>query len=216
MNAPTRYCLAVALIGLALPVQAAPAPHKDIIQLWRTVKPPPPPTLKPVTLDPAKTALFVMDFNKRTCVPERRARCAAVVPAIKTLLARARAAHMLVIFTFSPNMTRDDLLASIGPEPGDRVYHQGIDKFQGNDLEQVLKSRGIDTVISVGTSANGAAMYGAMSAQMHGFKVVVPVDLLNADTLYAEQLAAWEIANGPRVREVSTLTRSDMITFGER
>jgi nicotinamidase-related amidase len=204
-------CAALLVCGAAM---AAPAVQRpDIIQLWDQVKPPPPPEVRPVTLDPAKTVLFVMDFNRNSCVPERRARCAAIVPDIKALIARARARNMLVIYTFSPNMTRADLMDEIGPGPDDRVYQQGVDKFAHNDLEQLLRSRGITTIIDVGTSANGAALFAALSAEMHGFDVVVPVDLLNGDDLYQEQMAAWEIVNGPRVRERSTLTRTDMVGF---
>jgi hypothetical protein len=33
------------------------------------------------------------------------------------------------------------------------------------------------------------------------------------DTAYAEQISIWEMANGPTVRNATTLTRSDMLSW---
>jgi len=45
-----------------------------IIEEWATVKAPPPPEVKAVTVDAKKSALLLMDFNRVSCVPERRTR----------------------------------------------------------------------------------------------------------------------------------------------
>ena len=39
-----------------------PARATDVVAEWSTVQMPPPPTLKPVTVDPKTTALFLLDF----------------------------------------------------------------------------------------------------------------------------------------------------------
>src|SRR3954471_12490966 len=70
---------------------------QDVMTAWDSIKPMPPPALKAVSLDPAKTALIVMDFDKKTCVPARRARCADALPNVSALLAKARAKQMLVV-----------------------------------------------------------------------------------------------------------------------
>ena len=46
---------------------AAPASAQTVIDEWSSVKAPPAPELKPVTVDPKTTALLVMDFVKQTC-----------------------------------------------------------------------------------------------------------------------------------------------------
>ena len=46
--------------------------------------------LKPVTVDPKTTALLMLDFMNQNC--GKRPRCLATIPAMKKLLAEARAA----------------------------------------------------------------------------------------------------------------------------
>ena len=65
----------------------------------------------------------------------------------------------------------------------------------------------------VGTQANGSVLFTTVGAAMRGFKVVVPIDTLPADTAYQEQLAIWEIANAPGIAGEATLTRTDMLKF---
>lgn len=57
-----------------------------IIEEWAHVTAPAAPELKPVKIDPQNAALLILDIEKRTCNPERRPRCIASVPRIKSLL----------------------------------------------------------------------------------------------------------------------------------
>ena len=52
---------------------AAPARAADIIADWPTIQMPPPPVLKPATLDPKTTALFLFDSRTRTATSVRAA-----------------------------------------------------------------------------------------------------------------------------------------------
>lgn len=87
------------------------------------------------------------------------------------------------------------------------------DKFLGTNLEQLLRDRGIRTVIVVGTSAHGAVLHTASSAALRGLQVVVPVDGMSADTLYIEQYTAWHLANAPTIGARVTMTTTDQIRF---
>ena len=58
-----------------------PAHTADIITEWATVKTPPVPELKPVTLDGKTTALLILDMMKSGCTA--RPRCVATVPNVK-------------------------------------------------------------------------------------------------------------------------------------
>jgi nicotinamidase-related amidase len=209
------HAIAVLVLAAALAQVATPAAAQapDILQEWASIKAPPPPALKAVTLDPAKTALISMDFNQKNCIPAQRLRCAAVLPKVQKLIAEARAKGIMVVHTYTPNMEKSDIVKDVGPAPGELVLQVRGDKFLGNDLEKTLKAKGITTVLLVGTSANGAVMFTAIGASQRGFKAVVPIDTMPADTAYQEQLAIWEIANGPGVREDSTLTKTDMLKF---
>ncbi len=188
---------------------------QTILEEWDSVKAPPPPTdkIKPVTLDPKKTALISMDFNRRNCTAERRVRCFAVLPRVQNLLAAARAKGVLVVHTLTSNMQPDDIVASVGPAGGEQVVRGRGDKFSGNDLEKMLKDKGIDTVLLLGTSANSAVLYTAFGAVQRGFKPVIPIDTMPAETAHQEQFAIWQIANGSQLDDHATLTRSDLVKF---
>ena len=110
-------------------------------------------------------------------------------------------------------MVESDIVADVKPLQNERVVQVRGDKFDKNDLNETLKNKGINTIITVGTSANGAVLFTAIGASQRGFKVVVPVDAMPADTAYQEQFSIWEIANGPTIREVSTLTTLERIHF---
>ena len=93
------------------------------------------------------------------------------------------------------------------------MVKSSVDKFYNTDLEEILRTRGVETVIVVGTSAHGAVLHTATGAALRGLRVVVPVDGLSAGEAYAEQYTCWHLANGPGTRRQAALTRMDMIAF---
>src|ERR1700689_1310475 len=90
--------LLLALLALSL---AAPARAQNIIEQWTSVKTPPPPALKPVTVDPKTTALLMLDFMNQNC--GKRPACVASIPAMENLLAAARAAKASVVYSIIAN-----------------------------------------------------------------------------------------------------------------
>jgi nicotinamidase-related amidase len=193
-----------AFLGAAAPLQA-----QTVIDEWASVKAPPPPALKPVTLEPKTTALLLLDFLNQNC--GKRARCLATVPGAKKLLAEARAKGVTVIYSCFPGTTAADILKDLAPAGNEPVVAAQADKFLNTDLAKILKDKGIETVITMGTSANGAVLYTASAAGLRGMKVIVPVDGMSADEPYAEQLTAWQLGAG--FRPPVTLTKTDMIKF---
>jgi len=179
---------------------------------WATVQAPPPPELKPVTLETPTTALLVMDIQKQNCNMEMRPRCVVSVPKIQRLLVKAREKGMLVVHTLARNGEVADILGELAPLPEEPVVKSGADKFFNSDLEKILKERKITSVITVGTAAHGAVLHTATAAALRGFKVIVPVDGMSADS-YAEQYTAWHLANGPGSRNQTTLTKIRLIEF---
>ena len=101
---------------------------------------------------------------------------------------------------------------AISQRPQKVVKGRG-DKLSGSDLEKILKDKGIETVIIVGTSANSAVMYTAFGAVQRGFKPIVPIDGLPSETAYQEQFTIWQIANGSQLSDNAVLTRLDQIKF---
>lgn len=200
---------ATSLIQVAVPASAF---AQTIVDEWSTVKAPPAPELKPVTIDPKVTALLILDIQKQNCNMERRPRCVASVPKIQGLLARTRAKGVPVIYSLGTG-TAADICQEVAPVGGEPVVTSGPDKFLGTDLEKILKERGITTMIVTGTAAHGAVTYTASGAALRGFKVIVPVEGMSAENTYAEQYTAWHLVNAPRVGVQVTLTRIDMIQY---
>ena len=88
----------------------------------------------------------------------------------------------------------------------------GVDKFINTDLEKILKDAGVNTVITIGTAAQGAVPYTASASSLRALKVIVPVDGMS-DTPYSEQYTAWHLVNAPIVSRNVTLTKFDLIKF---
>lgn len=214
MKKPIGY----AAVAFALAIAAfasSPAPAQDILREWDSIKAPPPPTDKiiPVEIDSKKTAVLSLDWNNRTCTADGRVRCFKTLPKIEKLLNDARQKNILIVHALSSSMQPADIVARVGPKGGEQVVRGRGDKFSGSDLEKILKDKGIETVIIVGTSANSAVLYTAFGAVQRGFKPIVPIDGLPSETAFQEQFTIWQLANGSQLQGVAVLTRLDSIKF---
>jgi nicotinamidase-related amidase len=210
-----RCRLSLAAVALAALFAAGPVQAQTVIDDWNQVKLPPPPQLKPVTLDPKTTALLVMDFTVQTCTPERRKRCADSVPKVKKFVEEARAKGALIIYSVAvPGSVPGDVLKDLTPAAGEQVLPPlGPDKFINSDLEKTLKDKGIKTVVAMGTQAQTSVLHTGGEAALRGFKVIVPVDAMSADDLFPEAYTAWHLSTAARISNQTTLTRLDMIGF---
>jgi nicotinamidase-related amidase len=210
-----RFCTALGIALFAVTAATGAAPAQTIIDEWNQAKLPPPPQLKPVTLDPKTTALLVMDFTEQTCTQAKRPRCAASVPKVKKLVEAARAKGALIIYSVAvPKSVPGDILKDLTPAPGEEVLPPlGPDKFIHSDLEKTLHYKGITTVVAMGTQAQTSVLHTGGEAALRGFKVIVPVDAMSADDLFPELYTAWHLANAARISNQVTLTKLDMIGF---
>ena len=207
-----RHLLPISAFALVLE-SPIPALAQTIINEWSSIKAPPAPELKAVTVDPKTTALLMLDFVKPSCNEQRRPRCLATLPKAKTLLAEARAKDMLVIYSFTSTSTMGDTLSEVAPTGKEPAVQSGVDKFYKTNLEQILKDKDVKTVIVVGTAAHGAVMYTARTAALRGMKVIVPVDGISAENAYIEQYVTYNFTSAPGISNNTTLTSVDMIKF---
>jgi len=209
-----RFVKALCLVAACAALLASRAIAADLIGEWSSIQMPPPPELKQVTIDPKTTALFLFDFMKENC--GARPRCVEAVPKLKAIMDKARAANMLVAYTFPGNGEVID--PSIAAHPGEVVEQKqgGPDKFLGSDLDQRLKAKGITTVILCGTSAQGVGLGTGAGAVQRGYKVIYPVDCMPSESAFREAYAAWHMGGGgpPVTTRSVTVTRSDMMKFG--
>lgn len=205
----SAFGLALAALGVAVVAASA----ANVVDKWSAIKMPPPPALKPVTVDPRTTALLMLDFLDRNC--GKRPTCVAILPAMKRLLEAARAAKAMVVYSGAGTATPADVVKEVAPLPGEPFVRSGPDKFVNTDLARILKDRGIRTVIVAGTASNGAVLFTAAGAAFRGMKVIAPVDGMSAVDDFADLSTAFTLGNAPRLAQASTLTRTDMIKFSD-
>jgi nicotinamidase-related amidase len=212
----SKFC--VALFTAAIFCAARPAVAGDITTEWDSVKLPPKPELKPVTVDPKTTALLVLDLMRNNC--GERPRCLPIVPTVKKLIDEARAHNMMIVYNLTGASKPEDMAdPSIMPKPGDFMIKNGRggDKFIRSNLDAGLKEKGIKTVIITGTSAQGAVATTSNGATGRGYKAVVPVDGTASEDAFRELYGIYHLAAGgpAALTQNVTVTRSDMIKFGD-
>jgi nicotinamidase-related amidase len=213
MNRKFRGLIAAAILFAAGPLRAG-----DIISDWDSVKLPPRPELKSVTVDPKTTALLVLDLMKDNC--GARPRCLAIVPNVRKLIEEARSRNMMIVYNLTGASKPEDMVeASVMPKGGDFLIKNGRggDKFINSNLETGLKERGIKTVIITGTSAQGAVATTSNGATGRGLKVVVPVDGTASEDAFRELYGIFHLAGGgpAALTQNVTVTRSDLIKYAE-
>ena len=192
---------------------AAPASARTVLDQWRAVQPPAQPEVQPVSVNPATTAYLVLDMQANICNVERRPHCVDAVGPMTDFLSRARAAGMPVVYSATPTAARSDILAPLAPKDAEPIVKASVDKFHGTDLDQILKQKGVDTVIVCGVTAYGAVLFTATEAAVRGYKVILPVDCMPGGSLYEEQMTVYTVTQGPGTARASKLTTLAGITF---
>jgi len=217
-----RHLLPLAALAAVLSY-AVPSSAETIIDEWATVKAPPPPELKSVTLDPKTTAILVVDMIKQTCNEQRRPRCVAAIPKIEKLLVAARASGVTVIYslfpspspTTFPNPVISDYVPALAPKGNEPVVTAFVDKFMLGDkdtgLQKILKDKGITTIVPVGVTSHNGLLFTSVMAALRGFNVVVPVDGMAGNNAYEDQVAAYTLTSS--IVYKIPLTSIDMIKF---
>ena len=217
-----RQLLPLAALAAVLSY-SAPASAETIIDEWQNVKPPPPPKLQSVTLDPKTTALLMIDIIKQTCNTQRRPRCVAMIPQVQKLLAEARAKGVYVIYALFPSPSPatfpdpkiSDYIPELAPKGDEPVVTSFVDKFILRDkdtgLEKMLEDKGITTIVPVGVTSHNGVLFTSVDAALRGFNVVVPVDGMAGNNAYEDQVAAYTLTSS--IVYKVPLTSIDMIKF---
>jgi nicotinamidase-related amidase len=192
--------------------------------------PTPSPTLPPnvapaipapaaVTLDAKTTVLAVLDVINPTC--STRPACNDSIPALQALIKKARDANVAVVYTTTA--ATNPIVPQIAPVAGDvTIVPSNADKFNNPDFDATLKAKKATTVIIVGTRSNGAVLYTAFEANVHGYTVVVAIDGISGSIPFETTLTEWQLLNQPGftnadnkplAEKLVTLSRGDLITF---
>jgi nicotinamidase-related amidase len=174
-----------------------------------------------VTIDAKSSAFLILDINTGICQPN--AACKATVPAIASLLKRARDAAVPVVYATSINPAgRPPTMPEVAPQSDEPTVAARANKFVDTNLEELLKQRNATTLVIVGTAANGAVLYTAFHANVRGFTVVVAEDGISSFTPFNTFLTRHQLLNQPGISNATnkplaekavTLSRTDLITF---
>ena len=186
----------------------------------QTLQAPSSPDPVAVVLDPATTALLIFDIVDPICT--RQPVCKTqMVPAISSLLARARRAGVIIVYGTRAH-TMANWLPEVSPAPGDiKIESQAQDRFYNTDLDTMLKAKGITTLILAGWKVSGSVTYTSVGATLRGYTVVVPVDASLDASDFEIAVGRHQIlnqhssnaANEPLKSRASTLSRTDLISF---
>ena len=173
-----------------------------------------------VTLNPATTALLVLDYVEPICNSQPKCK-AEMLPAMTPFMAQVRKAGLTVAYgTRDQNMSK--WLPEVAPAPGDiKIVNTAQDRFYNTDLDKALKAKGITTIIMVGWKVSGSVAYTSVGATVRDYTVVIPVDTTTATTDYETVIGFYQIlnqgngnlTNQPLKPKAPTLSRTDMITF---
>jgi nicotinamidase-related amidase len=182
------------------------------------------PAPEALTLNPATTALIVLDLNER-CADSAQV-CSELAPRVRPLIDKARAAGVFVLYTVSENEIArglGDPWAGFERRPEEPVLYIGaaFDKFREvepreSELNALLQDRGIDTIIIAGSSSNMGVMYTATgAAAVYGYHVVIPYDGINSASAYQDAYAIHQftvMASG--ANQLFAYTTIDQLQFG--
>jgi nicotinamidase-related amidase len=171
--------------------------------MTRTVEVPEHTIEERVAVDPATTALVVVDMQNDfidACGALPVPGAADTVPRIRRLLDWARDAGVAAVYTQDTHRAGDpelaiwgphaiegtrgwEIAAELAPAAGEPVFRKvRYDGFYGTGLDHELRLRGIRTLILCGTVANICVHYTAASAGLRWYRVIHPVDALSALT----------------------------------
>jgi nicotinamidase-related amidase len=154
-----------------------------------------------VLVDPARTALVVLDMQNdfvqrggSLLVPDAE----ATIPAIRRLLELARLNRMRVVYGQDTHHRGDpewemwpehclegswgwEIIAELAPGVDDTVLRKvRYDAFFGTSLDYLLRLWGVNTLIICGTVANIGVQYTAASAALRWYHIVIPRDAISA------------------------------------
>lgn len=154
-----------------------------------------------VSVDPARTALVIVDMQNdfvsdggSLLVPD----AAATIPVIAGLRKLARRHRMPVVYTQDTHTDGDpeweiwpeharhgswgwQIVSELAPDPGELVVRKvRYDGFYGTSLDHHLRLWGITTLVICGTVANICVHYTAASAALRWYQVVIPRDAVSA------------------------------------
>lgn len=155
-----------------------------------------------VSLPAKQTALVIVDMQNDFAHPDGKLYGPAareIIPRIASLLERARAKGVRVVYTQDTHYKDDpvefpiwgqhvvkgtwgwQIVEELKPREGDIVIEKmRYDAFFGTPLDHVLRMYGVRHLVVTGTVANICVLHTVASARLRLYDVVVPIDAIAA------------------------------------
>ena len=155
-----------------------------------------------VSLPSRKTALIVVDMQNDFAHPNGKLYSPTsreIIPRIKSLVPKARAKGVRVIYTqdthypddpvefpiWGPHVVKGtwgwQIVDELKPSEGDIVVEKmRYDAFFGTPMDHILRMYGVQHLVVTGTVANICVLHTVASARLRLYDVVVPVDAVAA------------------------------------
>jgi ureidoacrylate peracid hydrolase len=155
-------------------------------------------------VDPAHTALLVIDVQNDLCVPSYE----PAITRLAGLLDAARKAGVFIVYiqnSVLPGLSNSSseisrrrklglpeevtlfgsegerFVKAIAPREGDVVVRKHrLSAFEGTDLEMLLRNRGIETIVCTGVATHGCVTGTSYAAQGRDYYVVVVEDCVES------------------------------------
>ncbi len=169
-----------------------------------------------VALDPASTALVIIDMQNdfvRDAGTLQVADAPGTVPAVRRLLDLARASGMRVVFSQDTHDPGDpefaiwpahalrgtwgwQMIDELAPGEGELVVQKvRYDAFYATELDHMLRIWNVKTIVLCGTVANICVHYTAASAALRWYDIVIARDAVSAvepcDLEFSLRQTAW-------------------------
>jgi nicotinamidase-related amidase len=124
---------------------------------------------------------------------------------LNTPLAAALARNPEQILEGTPAV---DPIPELGDTAGDMISmrRHGLTPFSGTDLDAILRSLGVTTVVAIGVSLNVGVLGLCLSASDLGYRVLVPRDaVVGVPVAYGDDVLAHSIAMVATVTDAASL-----------
>ncbi len=177
--------------------------HKVLLRMIRMpeVKVPGYTLMESVELDAKKTAVIIVDMQNDFAHPDGKLFVPTTrdtIEPMKELLKKARDKGVLIIYTMDSHMKDDvefkiwgehaiegtwgwQIIDELKPMENDIIIRKlRYDAFFGTPLDHILRIRGIENLVIVGTVANICVLHTAGSAALLGYKIIIPIDGISA------------------------------------
>jgi nicotinamidase-related amidase len=172
------------------------------------------PPAQPARLDPAKTAVLVLDMTLYTSGPNPHHQ--AILPALAEFLKRARNAGVPIVFTGARTQLGQPVEPALEHRPGEPlIYPDAFDKFKPGELRPLLDQHQPTDLVITGGAVNMAVMYTATAAARdEHYQVYIPLDGVYTPDAYRYEYALYQLTVLPGATIPPRFTRLADIALG--